>query len=269
MVRGAWWTTVHEVARVGHDCMTKHAHSPVGEHTLSGPTSALFFHRVPGDLRFGDGGGYGPHWASLMMQQWKKIIHVPCRICRRHSFHPWFGKIPWRRKWQPTPVFLPGESHGQSSLVAYCPGGVQRVTHRWAHVHTCSVMSNSLQAHGLQHARPPCPSPTPRAYSNSCPLSQWCHPTILSSVVPFSSHLQSFPASGDFLVSQLFASGGQSIGASISCMSSTQLGRNMFCIMFEWKPSVWEEIKLYRQWTATLENRVVLCNWTCLSLVLI
>ena len=134
---------------------------------------------------------------------------------------------------------------------------------------SCWVVSNSLQAHGLQHARPPCPSPTPRAYSNSCPLSQWCHPTILSSVVPFSSHLQSFPASGDFLVSQLFESGGQSIGASISCMSSTQLGRNMFCIMFEWKPSVWEEIKLYRQWTATLENRVVLCNWTCLSLVLI
>ena len=79
-----------------------------------------------------------------------------------------------------------------------------------------SVMSNSLQPHGLQNARPPCPSPTPRAYSNSCPLSRWCHPIISSSVVPFSSHLQSFPASGSFQMSQFFASGGQSIGVSAS-----------------------------------------------------
>ena len=73
------------------------------------------------------------------------------------------------------------------------------------------VMSDSLQPHGLQHNRPPCPSPTPGVCSNSCPLSQWCHPTISSSVVPFSSHLQSLPASGSFQMSQ-FASGGQSIG---------------------------------------------------------
>ena len=81
---------------------------------------------------------------------------------------------------------------------------------------SCSVVSNSLWPHELQHARPPCPSPTPGAYSNSCPLSQWCHPTISSSVVPFSSCLWSFPASGSFLMSQLFTSGGQSIGASVS-----------------------------------------------------
>ena len=79
-----------------------------------------------------------------------------------------------------------------------------------------SVMSDSLRPHGLMHARPPWPSPTPIAYSNSCPLSQWCHPTISSSVVPLSSRLQSFPASGSFQLSQLFASGGQSIGASAS-----------------------------------------------------
>ena len=79
-----------------------------------------------------------------------------------------------------------------------------------------SVMSNSLQLHGLQHARPPCPSPTSRVYPNSCPLSQWCHPTISSSVFPFSSHLQSFPASGSFKMSQLFAWGGRSIGVSAS-----------------------------------------------------
>ena len=75
-----------------------------------------------------------------------------------------------------------------------------------------SVVSNSLWPHGLQHASPPCPSPTPRVYSNSCPLSRWCHPTISSSVVPFSSCPQSFPASVSFQMSQLFTWGGQSIG---------------------------------------------------------
>ena len=74
---------------------------------------------------------------------------------------------------------------------------------------THCVMSDSLQPHGTQHIRPPCPSPTSGVYSNSCPLSQWCSPTISSSVIPFSSCLQSFPASGSFQMSQLFASGGQ------------------------------------------------------------
>ena len=81
---------------------------------------------------------------------------------------------------------------------------------------SCSIVSNSLQPHGLQQARPPCPSPTPRTCSNSCPLSQWGHPTMLSFAIPFSSLLQSFPASGDFPVSQFFTSGGQSIGVSAS-----------------------------------------------------
>ena len=79
-----------------------------------------------------------------------------------------------------------------------------------------SVMSNSLWPHGLQHARLPCPSPTPGVYSNSYPLSRWFHPTISSSVIPFSSCLQSFPTSGSFQMSQLFASGGQSTGISAS-----------------------------------------------------
>ena len=79
-----------------------------------------------------------------------------------------------------------------------------------------SVMSDSLRPHGLQHSRLTCPSPTPRDGSNSCPSSQWCHPIIWSSVVPFSSCLQSFPASGSFPMSQFFASGGQSIGTSAS-----------------------------------------------------
>ena len=95
-----------------------------------------------------------------------------------------------------------------------------KLSHNCTHLSSvqfsCSVMSNSLKPHGLQHARPPCPSPTPRICSNTCPLSQWCHPTISSSIVPFSSPLRSFPASGSFQMSQLFASGGQSIGVSAS-----------------------------------------------------
>ena len=75
-----------------------------------------------------------------------------------------------------------------------------------------AVMSDSLQPHGLQHTRPSCPSPTPRVYFNSCPLRWWCHPITSSSVVPFSSCPQSFPASGSFQMSQFFTSSGQSIG---------------------------------------------------------
>ena len=79
-----------------------------------------------------------------------------------------------------------------------------------------SVVSDSLRPHGLQHARLPCPSPIPRAYSDSCPSIRWCHPTISSSVIPFSSGFQSFPASGSFPMSQFFTSGGQSIEVSVS-----------------------------------------------------
>ena len=79
-----------------------------------------------------------------------------------------------------------------------------------------SVMFDPLLPHELKHARPPCPSPTPGVYSNSCPLSRWCHPTISSSVIPFPSCPQSFPQSGSFPMSWLFASGDQSIGVSAS-----------------------------------------------------
>ena len=93
------------------------------------------------------------------------------------------------------------------------------------HMHLCifssvqfssSIVSDSLQPHEPQHARPPCPSPTPGVHTNPCPSSQWCHPTISSSVIPFSSWPQSFPASGYFPVSQPFTSGGQSPGVSAS-----------------------------------------------------
>ena len=95
-----------------------------------------------------------------------------------------------------------------------------------------SVMSDSLQPHEPQHARPPCPSPVPRVYPNPCPLSWWCHPTISSSVVPFSSCLQAFPASGSFQMSQLSSLSGQSIGVSASTSVPTMNTQ-------DWSPLGW------------------------------
>ena len=100
-----------------------------------------------------------------------------------------------------------------------------------------SVVSDSLQPHRLQHNRPLCPSPTPRVYSNSCPLNWWCHPTISSSVIPFSSHLQSFPESGSFTMSQFFTSGGHNIGVSAS---ASVLPMNIQ----DWFPLGWTELIL-------------------------
>ena len=93
-------------------------------------------------------------------------------------------------------------------------------------------MSYSLRPHGLQHTRPPCPSPTPRVYPNPYPLSRWCHPTISSSVIPFSACIRSFPATRSFQMSQLFASGGQSVGVSAS---TSVLPMNMQ----DWSPLGW------------------------------
>ena len=146
--------------------------------------------------------------------------------------------MPWRREWQPTPVFSPGESHGQRSLVGsrpcirkesnmtelrtnltpLCTSPILSSLFYCLIQFSHSVMSDSLRLHGLQHAKPPCPSPTPRVHPNSCPLSWWCHPTVSSSVVPFSSCPQSFPASGSLQMSQLFTSGGQSFGVSASTL---------------------------------------------------
>ena len=95
-----------------------------------------------------------------------------------------------------------------------------------------SVMSEHLRPHGLHHARPPCPSPTAGAYSNSCLLNWWCHPTISSSVIPFASSLQSIPPSQSFRMSQFFASGGQSIGVSAS---ASKLPMNIQ----DWVPLGW------------------------------
>ena len=120
---------------------------------------------------------------------------------------------------------LPSDEEMRKAMTG-CLGGVQNPMPMASHFtpyfcdHTVqfshSVVSHSLQPHGLQHARPLCPSSTPGAYSNSCLLSRWCHPFISSSVTPFSSRLRSFPASGSFQMGQLFTSGGQSIGVSAS-----------------------------------------------------
>ena len=185
-----------------------------------------------------------------------KKPNCQCRRHKRYGFNTWVGKIFWMKKWQPTPAFLPGKSHGQRSLVGNNPW-VCKIRHGWVTwvcthafmlkyssgrfillyfflfirhkfleslfeinlyqttnlvcplVSRCipstnlqfrSVqslrMSDVLWSNGLQHTRPPCPSPTPGVYSDSCPLSWWCHPDISSSVIPYSSCLQSLPASG-------------------------------------------------------------------------
>ena len=102
------------------------------------------------------------------------------------------------------------------------------------------VVSDSLQPHEPQHARPPCPSPTPRVHPNPCPLSRWCHPAISSSVIPFSSCPQSFPASGSFQMSQLSTSGGQSIGV---WASTSVLPMNTQA----WSPLGWTGYSTHRE----------------------
>ena len=107
---------------------------------------------------------------------------------------------------------------------------------------SCSVVSDSLWPHESQHARPLCPSPSPRVHSNSCPSSQWCHPAISSSVVPFSSCPQSLPASESFPMSQLFTWGGQSTGFSASALFLTKKSQG-------WSPSEWTGwISLQSKW---------------------
>ena len=120
----------------------------------------------------------------------------------------------------PPPGDLPNPGMEPASLISALAGRFFTTSTIWegssVQFSSVTVVSDSLQPHGLQHTRPPCPSPTPRVYSHSCPWSRWFRPTISSSVVPFSSCLQSFTASGSFPMSQFFPPGGQSIGVSAS-----------------------------------------------------
>ena len=136
----------------------------------------------------------------------KLSIDVCARSFKFLSVFFWF--LPWPRGSLHAPPQI--ESETCSSFSGNAPVSICSI--QFSH----SVVADSLWPHGLQHARPPCPSPIPGVYSNSCPLSQWCHPTVSSSVVPFSSCLQSFTASGSFPMSWFFSSGGQSIGVSAS-----------------------------------------------------
>ena len=155
---------------------------------------------------------------------WQAAVHGVTRV--RHAWARVSKRVYWKKEWvtgrkvgrrdsgegeadedrtiNPITAAVKGASsqsrRGNSSSVQF----------------SCSVVSNSLWPHEPQHSRPACPSPTPRVYPNSCPLSWWCHPTISSSVVPFCSCLQSFPASGSFQMSQFFTSGDQSIRVSAS-----------------------------------------------------
>ena len=172
----------------------------------------------------------------------KECLPMQVDIRSMSGFDPWVRKSPWRSKQQPTPGILAWRIPWTEKPGWLPSMGSQRIRHNWVTKHSTaynlqsiktsfqwsifnmvqfssvqfshSVVSDSLWPHELQHARPPCPSPTPRVHSDSCPSSQWCHPTISSSVIPFSSCPQSFPASGSFQMSQLFTSGGQSTGVS-------------------------------------------------------
>ena len=129
-------------------------------------------------------------------------------------------------------AFLSPMHESESEVTQLCPTLRDRIDCNPPLVQfSRSVMSDSLRPHELQHTRPPCPSPTPRVYSNSCPSSRWCHPAILSSVIPFSSCPQSLPASGSFPMSQLFAWCNQSIGvlASASVLRVTQIQTSGQC----------------------------------------
>ena len=148
-----------------------------------------------------DSTDYSPSSSSVHRDSPGKNTRVGCHallqgMCLTQGSNPGLPHC----RWIFLPADLPGKPPQEHSSVQF----------------SHSVMSNALRPYGLQHTRLPCPSPTPRVYSNSCPLSLWCYTAILSSVIPFSSRLQSFPASGSFQMSQFFASGGQSIGVSAS-----------------------------------------------------
>ena len=165
------------------------------------------------------------HFWVYIQTNWNRAairyLHISVQSSVIHSWNVETAKCPLTAVW----ITRPGSSIKQrlfslekegNSDIRYNWGRPLRYHAKWIVQFGRSVTSNSLQPHGLQHARPPCPSPTLGVYPNSCPLSQWCHPTISSSVVPFSSCLQSFPVSGSLQVSQLFTSGGQSTGVSAS-----------------------------------------------------
>ena len=205
------------------------------------------------------------HVACQHLERWLpcwcsgKESTCPCRRHKRRGFDTWVGKIPCRRVWQPTQYSCLENPMEPRSLVGYRPWGHKELV---TTEHACiswkirKILLNLPAFHSFGRtdwsssssrfssvtqscltlrdpmARPPRPSPTPRVYSNPCPSSRWCHPTISSSVIPFSSCLQSFPTSESFQMSQFFVSGGQSVGVSAS---ASVLPMNIQC----WFPLGW------------------------------
>ena len=177
--------------------------------------------------------GSGP-WSSVLCQPPEALLLPWCSPTTRPTyFWPTWPKGPQRGRW--AWFFLTKLHFFACSWIPHYlnKGGDIRGKETKSSVQfSCSVVSNSLRPHGLQHTRLPCPSPTPGVCTNSCPSSRWCHSTISSSVVPFSSRLQSFPASESFQMSLFFAPGGQSIGVSAS---TTVLPMNIQ----DWFPLGW------------------------------
>ena len=156
--------------------------------------------------------GWGVHWVLAFQRRSEMFAASNCFLCYKKQCG-----LSLRISVLSLSV---GEGEGKEEVLLFLRKACWPFYFLWSNLlsvqFSWSVVSDSLRPHELKHARPPCPSPTPGVYPNSCPLTRWCHPTISPSVIPFSSCPQSFPASGSFLRSQLFASGSQSIGVSAS-----------------------------------------------------
>ena len=207
--RGAWWAAIYGVAQSQtrlkwlsmHACIGEGNGNPIQNSCLENPRDS------------------GAWWAAVY-----RVTHSRTRLKRLSSSNRWewanCSVTDRQHMCRYTEAFsFPGDPTGPGKGLSYYspwPSCLIHLSQCFSVQFSRSVVSDSLQPHGLQHARLACPLLSPEVCSNSCPLSQWCHPTISSSVVPFSSCLQSFPASGSFPVSQFFPSGGQSVGVSAS-----------------------------------------------------
>ena len=217
---GAWWAAVHGVAKswtqLNDFTFTFHFHAFEKEMATHSSCSCLENPRYRGH------GGLPSMGSHRVGHDWHDLAAAAAWWLKKWLSNPWTGGRYF--------VFLPGISYlkiimslknGQaqkesSYMLTVLGGKTKNIWWKSVHSFSCVRLFVTPWPHWLQHTRLPCPSPTSAASSNSCPLSQWCHPTISFFFVPFSTCLQSFPASGSFQMSQFFASGGQRIGASAS-----------------------------------------------------
>ena len=197
--REVWRAAAHRWQRVGHDLATEQQQYWLL--SLCFYPASPSYHTNPPALVLEQTLGTTLPLEVLSINEWWKVQSNPLPTCRLPGSS--IALLPWTDHIRSSMTWRSNVKHDE--------------VHHVSVQFSCSVVSDSLRPHELQHARPPCPSPAPGVYPNSCPSpSWWCHPTISSSVVPFSSCLQSFPARGFFQKSQFFALGGQSIGVSTS-----------------------------------------------------